>query len=170
MGNGLQAQRGVPTETSLPPLNQFVCARMCLLPKGGRQCMLGTAGRPGVHIHLSSLLLAAAPLLPEPSALISTVDLRPNTSYFPLTGYRCVHTFFSPYPLFSSPFSLSFSVCVYCSCSILGKHTLRCRHITQTMAHTRISLGTLSSLKGEPNAFREIDGHFLGIVSQPRQT
>lgn len=46
--------------------DQLVCARMCVLPKGGRQCVLSTVGSSGVCIHLGSLLLASTPTNQSP--------------------------------------------------------------------------------------------------------
>lgn len=87
LGNGLWARRGVPIETSLPSQTSSFALGCACCQKRGRQCALGTVGSPGVHIHLGSFLLASAPL----TRALCTPDLRPNTSQFPLTGYRCVY-------------------------------------------------------------------------------
>lgn len=66
-----------------------LCSDVCACQKGGCQCALGAVGSPGVYIHLGSLLLASAPTNQSPLHRSGTADSGPNTSYFPLSGYRC---------------------------------------------------------------------------------
>lgn len=79
-----------------------LCSDVCACQKGGCQCALGAVGSPGVYIHLGSLLLASAPTNQSPLHRSGTADSGPNTSYFPLSGYRCTLAHTDTHPLASA--------------------------------------------------------------------